>query len=90
MRHKKGVLEQTSNGQVSEEEPAGDEGLLGVAGGPVHDVQVGGVEAQSGGGQTVSHQVDPQKLDGDQGLGETEGSCQEATVERQRAGLACS
>ena len=80
----------TANSHISEEQPSGDQGLFGGTGGSVHDVQVGGVEAQSGGGQTVSHQVDPQKLDGDQGLGETEGSCQEATVERQRAGLACS
>src|SRR4029434_2504976 len=31
----------TANGGISEEEPAGDEGLLGVTGLFVHDVQVG-------------------------------------------------
>lgn len=44
---------QTSNGQVSEEEPARDERLLGVTGRFVHDVQVWGVEAQGGGRQTI-------------------------------------
>ena len=73
---------QTSDGQVSEEEPAGDEGLLGVTWGPVHDVQVGGVEAQGGGGQTVRHQVHPQQLDGDQGLGEAQRGGQEDAVAR--------
>lgn len=69
----------TSNGQISEEEPARDEGLFGGAGGFAHDVQVGGVEAQRGGGQTVSHKVDPQQLDGDQGLGQTQSGGQEDT-----------
>lgn len=36
----------TPNCHVAEEEPATDEGLLGGPGGPVHDVQVWGVEAQ--------------------------------------------
>jgi len=80
----------TANDHVSEEQPSGDEGLLGGTGKPAHDVQVGGVEAQGGGGQTVSHQVDPQQLDGDQSLGETQGSGQEDTGERQGPGLACS
>lgn len=71
----------TANGQVSEKEPSRDEGLLGAAGGLVHDVQVRGVEAQSGGGQTVSHQIHPQQLDGDQGLRETQCSGEEDTEE---------
>ena len=76
----------TSNGQISKEEPARDEGLLGGAGGFAHDVQVGGVEAQCGGRQTVSHKVDPQQLDGDESLGQTQGSSQENTEEvRERS-----
>ncbi len=72
-------MSRTSDGQISEEEPARDEGLFGGAGGFAHDVQVRGVEAQRGGGQTVSHKVDPQQLDGDQSLGQTQGSRQEDT-----------
>ena len=40
-----------------------------MARGAFHDVSVGGVEAESGGGQPVGHQVDPQQLDGYEGLG---------------------
>lgn len=69
----------TTNGHVSEEQPAGDQGLLGGTWGLAHDVQVRWVEAQSGGRQTISHQVDPQQLDGDQSLGQTQGSGQEDT-----------
>lgn len=66
-----------SDCQISEEEPPRDEGLLGGAGGFAHDVQVRRVEAQSGGRQAVGHEVDPQQLDGDQGLGQTQSSGQE-------------
>ncbi len=71
----------TSNGQVSEEEPARDEGLFGGAGSLAHDVQIRGVESQSGGWQTVSHQVHPQKLNWDQSLRKTKSSSQEDTEE---------
>ena len=69
----------TTNSHVSEEQPARDQGLLGGTWGLAHDVQVRGVEAQGGGRQTISHQVDPQQLDGDQSLGQTQGSSQEDT-----------
>lgn len=69
----------TTNGHVSEKQPARDQGLLGGTWGFAHDVQIRGVEAQSSGGQTVSHQVDPQQLDGDKSLRETQGSSQEDT-----------
>ena len=36
----------TSNSQISEEEPATDEGLSRVSGSFLHNVQVWGVEAQ--------------------------------------------
>lgn len=74
----------TSNGQISKEEPARDEGLFGGAGGFAHDVQVRRVEAQCGGRQTVSHEVDPKKLDGDQSLRKTECSSQEDTEEVEK------
>ena len=66
-----------SDGHVTEEQPSGDETLGGATGRLVHDVQIGGVEAQGGGGQTISHQVDPQKLDGDQSFGKTQSGSQE-------------
>ncbi len=69
----------TTNGHVSEEQPARDQGLLGGTWGLAHDVQIRGVEAQSSGGQTISHQVDPQQLDGDQSLRKTQSSSQEDT-----------
>ena len=74
--------ERTSNGHVSEEEPAGDEGLLGGARPLAHDVQVRGVKAQGGGGQAIRHQVDPQQLDRDQSLGEPQRRRQEDTGQR--------
>lgn len=69
----------TTNNHISEEQPSGDQGLLGGTWGPAHDVKIRGVEAQGGGGQTVSDQVDPQKLDGDKSLGQTQGGSQEDT-----------
>lgn len=69
----------TTNSHVSEEKPARDQGLLGGTWGLAHDVQVRGVEAQSGGGQTISDQVDPEQLDRDQSLGQTQSSSQEDT-----------
>merc|ERR550539_1534517 len=69
----------STNDHVSEEQPGSDEGLVGSPGWFVHDVQVGGVEGESSGGQTVSDQVDPQQLDGDESLGEAESGGQENT-----------
>lgn len=43
------VLHGTSDGQISEEEPARDQGLFGGARRFAHDVQVRRVEAQSSG-----------------------------------------
>lgn len=62
---------------LPEEQPSRDETLISLAGGLVHDVEVRGVEAKGSGGQTVSDQVDPQKLDGDQSLRETQSGSQE-------------
>ena len=53
---------------VAEEEPLRDEGLLGVAWWLVHDVEVGRVEGQGGGGQAICHQVYPQQLHWNQRL----------------------
>lgn len=74
----------TSDGEVSEEEPPGDEGLAGVARRLAHDVQVRWVEAQSGGRQTVRHQVNPQQLDGDEGFGEPQGRSQEDATRQSK------
>ena len=67
----------SSDSHVAEEEPSGDEAFIGAPRGLVHDVQIGRVEAESGGRQTVSNQVDPQELDRDQSLGKTQGGGQE-------------
>ena len=72
----------TSNGQVSEEEPARDEGLLCVAGHLLHDVQIWGVEAEGSGGEAVRHQVDPEQLNWDQSLRETQCSRQKDALSR--------
>ncbi len=47
-----------------EEDPGGDELLSGTPGRFLHDVDVGGVEAQGGGGRAISHQIHPQQLHG--------------------------
>ena len=38
-----------------------------------HDVEVGRVEGERGGGQAVRDEVDPEQLDGHEGLGQAEG-----------------
>ena len=50
----------STNDKVAEEEPAGDEGVLDVARGLVHDVDVWEVEAESCGWETVSDKVHPE------------------------------
>merc|ERR1719222_931280 len=72
-----GSTDISTNDHVSEEQPGSDEGLVGSPGLFVHDVQVGRVEGESSGGQTVSDEVHPQQLHGDQSLGETESGGQE-------------
>ena len=74
-----GAADVDTDSHVSEEQPSADEGFLGAAGHLEHDVQIRGVEAEGGGGQTVSDQVDPQQLYGDQGFRHTKGSGQEDT-----------
>lgn len=74
----------TSNGQVSEEEPARDERLLSVSRGFLHDVQVWGVEAQGRGRETVSHQVDPEQLNWNQSLGEAQRRSQKDAIQARK------
>merc|ERR1711971_862682 len=50
-------------------------GVKGI--GHLDDVEDRGVEGEGSGGKTVSHQVDPQKLDGDHSLGKAEGGGKE-------------
>lgn len=84
MNHSKKMIRiPTSNGHVSEEQPARDERLFGRAGWLAHDVKIWGVEAQSGSGQTVSYQVHPQQLNWDQSLGQTKSSSQENTAREE-------
>lgn len=60
-----------ADSQVTEEEPAADEGVLGRAGGLFHDVHVGGVETKGSGRQSICDQVHPQQLHRNQGLRKT-------------------
>ena len=52
-----------ADGHVPPEQPGGDEGFLGSTRLLIHDVQVGGIEAQSGSRKTVSDQVDLERRD---------------------------
>lgn len=62
---------------LPEEEPARDKTFISLAGRFLHNVQVRGIESEGRSGQTVSDQVDPQQLDGDQSLGKTKSGSQE-------------
>ena len=74
----------TSNGQISEEEPARDERLFRVAGRFVHDVQVRRVKAQGSCRKAISHKINPEQLDWNQSLRETQNGGKEDAGERQR------
>lgn len=67
----------STDGHVTEEKPSGDKTLVGAARRFVHNVQIRRVEAQGSGWQTISDQIDPQELDGDQSFGQTKSSSQE-------------
>ena len=66
-----------SNNEITEEEPATNERVLGRAGRLLHDVDIWGVEPQSSGRQSISNQVHPEQLNRDQSLRETQDGCQE-------------
>ena len=63
------------NDEVAEEEPTGDQWVLDGAGRLVHDVYLWRVEAQGCGWETVSDKVDPEQLDWDECLRQSQGSC---------------
>ena len=67
----------STNNKVAEEEPSRDEGVLDVARGLVHDVDVWWVEAEGCGRESVSDKVHPEELDRNKSLRETKGSSQE-------------
>ena len=58
----------STNHEIAEEEPAGDEGVLDVSRRLVHDVDVRGIEAKGCGWETIGDKVDPEELDGDESL----------------------
>lgn len=70
--------------KVSEEEPLADQRLGRVSRRGSHDGMVGSVEAQGGGGQSISDQVDPQELDRDQRFGHTEEDGEEDPKKRTK------
>ena len=57
-----------------EENPGGDELFVGSPWRLQHDVQIRGIEAKSGGWRPISDQVDPEQLDRNEVLGETQRS----------------
>lgn len=69
----------SANSHIAEEEPASNETLGSAAGRLIHDVQIGRVKAEGSSRETISYQIDPQKLNGNQSFGQTEGSSQENT-----------
>ena len=69
----------STDSHVTEEEPTSDETLGGTTGWFVHDVQIRRIETQSSSWETISNQVDPQKLDWDQSFRQSKGGSQENT-----------
>ena len=51
---------------MPEEDPGGDELLVGAARRLLHDVQVRGIKTERGRRGTICHKVHPQQLHGDQ------------------------
>merc|ERR1719402_1786529 len=66
-----------SNSHVSEEQPGSDKSFVRSSGLLLHDVEIWGVEGEGGGGETVSDQVNPQELHGDQSFGKAESGGEE-------------
>jgi hypothetical protein len=66
-----------ANNHVAEEQPTTDERLVTLARRTLHDVVVSWVEGQGGGRETVGDEVDPKKLDRDQGLRHAHGCGEE-------------
>lgn len=75
----------TSDSHVTEEEPSSNERFVGLSGWSLHDVEIRGVKAQSRGWQTVSDQVDPQELHGNESLGQAKSSSQENTESQKES-----
>ena len=71
-----------SNGEITEEEPAADEGVLGRARGLLHDVDIGGVETKGSGGESVCDEVHPEQLDRDECFRKPKSSSQENAVQQ--------
>jgi hypothetical protein len=67
----------TTNSAVPEQQPVGDQSIVGASWLFVHDVQIRWVEGESGGWKTIGDQVNPKKLDWDQSFWDTEGGGQE-------------
>merc|ERR1712071_29533 len=54
-----GKSDVTTNGAVSEQQPVGDQSVVGASWFFVHDIKIRWVEGESGGWKTVGDQVDP-------------------------------
>ena len=74
-----------TDNEVAEKEPTRDEGVLSGAWWFGHDIDVWGIKTEGGSWEAICDQVYPEKLDWDEGLGETESSREEdAGGERRR------
>jgi hypothetical protein len=67
----------TTNSAVSEQQPVGDQNVVGASWFFVHDIQIRWVEGESGGWETIGDQVDPEELDWDEGFWDAEGGGKE-------------
>lgn len=76
-RKHSGESDVTTNGAVSEQQPVGDQSVVGASWFFVHDIQIRWVEGESGGWKSVGDQVDPEKLDWDEGFWDAEGGGEE-------------
>lgn len=76
-REDSGESDVATDGAVSEEQPVGDESIAAGSWLLVHDVEIGWVEGESGGWETVGDEVDPEELDWNESFWDTESGGQE-------------
>mmetsp|Transcript_9492 Transcript_9492/g.19197 ORF Transcript_9492/g.19197 Transcript_9492/m.19197 type:complete len:511 (+) Transcript_9492:483-2015(+) len=67
-----GEADVNADDHVAEEDPRRDELIVGVARRLLHDVGVGRVEAERGGGRPIGDEVDPEQLQRDEALRQSE------------------
>ncbi|CAI6098173.1 unnamed protein product [Clonostachys chloroleuca] len=66
-----------TNDKVADEKPPANQDFVSLARLALHDVMVRRVKGESGGRKTIGDKVDPEELDGDEGLGHAKGGSKE-------------